>query len=166
MFVNSAVWVIDDESPKNQPSTQLSNFITIVPAYMSFLKRALPETDYFLVTSKVCDCFASIFHEYVVTNNQFNSNGVEQLKTDFDCLVSHLSVPLMLNDDHTLFTNVNNRNYKKVLQSLEMLSSLDAATAKSLRNNAVEPLQIRERFSTKLDCLTDREVNDLLFRII
>lgn len=166
MFVNSAVWVIDDETPKNQPSTQLSNFITIVPAYMSFLKRALPETDYFLVTSKVCDCFASIFHEYVVTNNQFNSNGVEQLKTDFDCLVSHLSVPLMLNDDHTLFTNVNNRNYKKVLQSLEMLSSLDAATAKSLRNNAVEPLQIRERFSTKLDCLADREVNDLLFRII
>ncbi|KAF3987447.1 hypothetical protein FT663_04441 [Candidozyma haemuli var. vulneris] len=165
-FVNSGVWVIDDESHKNQPSPQLSNFITIVPAYMSFLRRALPEADYFLVTSKVCDSFARIFQEYVVTNNQFNANGVEQLKTDFDCLVSHLSGPLLLNSEHPLFTNLSNRNYKKVLQSLEMLSTLDVSTAKTLRGNAVDPSHIRERFENRLDCLTDREINDLLFRIV
>lgn len=165
-FVNSALWVIDDENHKNQPSPQLSNFITIIPAYMSFLRRSLPEADYFLVTSKVCDSFSRIFQEYVVTNNQFNSNGVEQLQTDFDCLVSHLSSSLLLNDEHALFTNMCNRNYRKVKQSLEMLNTLDLATAKSFRNNAADPAQVRELFENGLDCLSDREVNDLLFRLV
>lgn len=165
-FVNSGVWVIDDESHKNQPSTLLSNFITIVPAYMSFLRRSLPDADYFFVTSKVCDSFSRIFQEYVVTNNQFNANGVEQLKTDFDCLLGHLAGPLMLNEDHALFTNSKNRNYKKVLQSLDMLSTLDVSTAKLLRSNAVEASEVRLRFLDNLDCLSDREVNDLLFRIV
>lgn len=166
LFVNSSSWVIGDENHKNQPSSQLSHFITIVPAYASFLRRSLPDADYFLVTSKICDSFSRTFQEYVVTNNQFNANGVEQLKTDFDCLLGHLAGPLMLNEDHALFSNANNRNYKKVIQSLEMLRTVDVSTAKLLRSNAVDASEVRHRFSDKLDCLSDREVNDLLFRIV
>lgn len=162
-YVNSCVWTI--ETPKNQPSPQLSNFITILPAYMSYLKRSLPEVDYFLVSSKVCDTFASVLHEYVITNNKFNKNGVEQLKQDFDCMVGFVSDILLL-DPESKFSNAGNRNYNKVKQSIELMGRFDATTAKVLKTQFSSAGDIREEFENKLDCLSDHDCNDLLHRIV
>lgn len=160
-YANLAAWMVH-EPRGHQPSPVLSNFITILPAYMLYLKRALPEVDYYLVASKVCDSFGAVLQEYVITNNQFNSRGIEQLKIDFDCLVGYLEDGLLLDSD-AKYSNCDNRSFNKVVQSLEVLSTFDAATAKQLRLHPSG--DVRKEFESKLSCLTDNECTDLLYRI-
>lgn len=164
-YVNSCTWNLDDSAVKSEPSPLLSTFVTVITSYTLYLRRALPEVDYFLVTIKICDSFASIFQEYVVTNNQFNKNGVAQLTTDFDYLVRNLDEPLLLNTG-LFYSNGVNKNFRKVLQSIDVLATVDAATAEEERRTFEDGEKIRALFPSRLDALTDRECNDLLYRIL
>lgn len=164
-YVNSCAWIVQEDTSKNQPSTQLTNFIMIMPSYMSFLRRSLPEIDYFLVSSKACDAYASIIQEYVISNNQFNKNGLGQLKIDLKCLDDYLDEYLLL-DTSFKYSNAGNRNYKKLVQSMQMMEHFDATTAKLLKKNMESNADIRAEFSDGLDFLTDNNLRDLLFRIV
>ncbi|KAF5211948.1 putative protein transport protein [Clavispora lusitaniae] len=165
-YVNSCSWIIDDDMKKNnQPSTQLSNFILILPSYMSFLKRSLPELDYFLVSSKVCDSYARVLQEYVISNNQFNKNGLSQLKVDLECLSSYMADYLLMSTNYK-YSNIENRNYKRLMQSVKMMEHFDATTAKLLKRNPDSNNDIRAEFTDGLDCLSDNDLRDLLFRIV
>lgn len=164
-YVNTCVWNIEDSATKDQPSELLSTFVTVATSYMSFLKRALPEPDYFIVASKMCDSFSMIFHEYIVTNNQFNKNGVLQLSTDFSYLERKLEDTLLLGTD-SFFTNASNKNFQKVKQSIELLQALDSETAKNLRKSPTGAQEVRSLTPSIFDALSDRECNDLIFRIL
>lgn len=164
-YVNTSQWNIADADHKNQVSPQLANVVASIPAYMSYLKRTLPEVDYFLVSSKVCDSLANILREYVITNNQFNKNGVDQLRTDVDFLSSQMEQLLLLEADRK-YSNHSNKSYNKVLQSIEMMSYFDAAGAKVLKKQFDNADGIRSQFDSHLDCLTDSDCLDLLFRIV
>lgn len=161
-YVNSNEWNIDQS--KNEVSSQLSTFVTTIPVYMSYLKRTLPEVDYFLISTKVCDSYANVMREYVVTNNQFNSNGVAQLQADIEFLNGNLKPILLLLAGK--YSNQGNRNYNKVLQSVKMMSHFDAATAKEMKTLFENADAIRSQFDDRLDCLTDSDCLDLLFRIV
>lgn len=164
-YVNSCSWIIEEDTSKNQPSTQLTNFIMIIPSYMSYLRRSLPEIDYFLVSSKACDAYATIIRDYVISNNQFNKNGLEQLKIDLKCLNDYMNDYLLI-DTSFKYSNSGNRSYKKLVQSVEMMSHFDASTAKLLKKNMESNNDIRAEFADGLDYLTDNNLRDLLFRIV
>lgn len=164
-YVNSVTWTIEDGSATTLPSVQLSTLTTIVPAYMSYLQRTLPEIDYFLVASQVCDSFSTVVHEYVITNNQFTKAGLAQLKVDIEYMEENLGGPLLM-DPLKQYSNAGNRKYKKILQSIEMMEYFDAATAKSLKRDVESNDSIRALFDDGLDCLSERDIRDLLFRIV
>ncbi|GEQ67270.1 hypothetical protein JCM33374_g934 [Metschnikowia sp. JCM 33374] len=131
-YVNASNWNIEDPHYKVQVSSSLSGFTTTIPAYASYLKRALPEIDYFIISNKICDSYAYILLEYVITNNQFNKRGLEQLQADIDYLYGVLKGDLMLDHSHK-YSNAENKSYKRVTQSIEMMNRFDAAGAKMLK---------------------------------
>lgn len=163
-YINSCTWIVEDDT-KNQPSTQLTNFSIIIPSYMSYLKRTLPEIDYYLISTKVCDSFANTIQEYVISNNQFNKSGLKQLKTDLKCLNDYLKDYLMM-DKNLKYSNARNRKYRKLFQSIRMMERFDAATAKLLKKNLQSNNDIRAEFEDGLNFLSDHEIRDLLFRIV
>lgn len=161
-YVNSVTWTIDSQDP-DHPSAQLSTLTTIVPAYMAYLQRTLPSIDYFLVASQVCDCYSTILHEYVITNNQFSKAGLQQLRVDLDFLEDNLAGPLLMGPGE--LSTAGNKKYRKVLQSVEMMETFDAGTARSLKRDVELNDAIREMFENRLDCLSEGDIRDLLFRI-
>lgn len=164
-YVNSSSWVLEDSRPSGQPAVQLSSITTIIPAYMSYLQRTLPEIDYFVVASKVCDSYASVVLEYIITNNQFNKRGLEQLLLDIAYMAEYLEGPLLM-DPQCKYSNAGNRKYKRVLQSIEMMQHFDGATARVMKRDVNSTGTVRSQFENGLDCLSDNHIRDLLFRIV
>lgn len=164
-YVNASNWNIEDSQYKPQVSSSLSGFTSTIPTYASYLKRSLPEIDYFMISSKICDSYAHVLLEYVITNNQFNALGLQQLQTDIDYLHNVLKDHLMLDHLHK-FSNTENKSYKKVAQSIEMMTRFDASGARLLKKQFQNGESVRSQFESRLDCLSDSECLDLLFRII
>ncbi|SGZ52391.1 CIC11C00000003749 [Sungouiella intermedia] len=164
-YVNSSVWTIDDFEARNLPSVKLAALASIIPTYMAYLERTLPEIDYFLVASKVCDSFSTVVLEYIITNNKFNKNGLVQLQLDLDYLVESFSGPLLM-DPQCKYSNADNRKFKKVIQSIEMMEHFDGATARLMKRDVESNDTIRSQFENRLDCLEENDIRDLLFRII
>ncbi|OBA19321.1 hypothetical protein METBIDRAFT_46586 [Metschnikowia bicuspidata var. bicuspidata NRRL YB-4993] len=164
-YVNDSTWNIEDPQYVPQVSLSLSGFTTTIPAYTSYLKRSLLDIDFTIISSKICDSYAHILLEYVITNNQFNKRGLEQLQTDIHYLDSILKDHLLLDHLHK-YSNSGNKSYKKVFQSIEMMNRFDASGAKLLKKQFLNGETIRSQFESRLDCLSDSECLDLLFRII
>lgn len=164
-YVNSVTWTIEENGHRTQPSVQLLALTTLIPAYMSYLQRTLPEIDYFLVASKVADSYSTVIHEYVITNNQFNKKGLEQVELDIDFLAEYLQKPLLM-DSNFKYSNAGNKKYKRVIQSIKMMQHFDAATARMMKRDVESNDAIRSQFEDGLDCLTDNDIRDLLFRIV
>lgn len=164
-YVNTCTWTIDDKTPRTQPSPQLLTLSTLIPAYMSYLQRTLPEIDYYLVASRVCDSYSTVIHEYVITNNQFNKVGLEQLELDIDFLAEYLYGPLLM-DPNNKYSNADNKKYRRVIQSIKMMQHFDAPTAKLMKRDVDSNDAIRSQFEDRLDCLSENDIRDLLFRIV
>lgn len=164
-YVNSCTWTSDETEARTQPSSQLSALITIIPTYMAYLQRTLPEIDYFLVASKVCDSYSTVVHEYIITNNKFSKSGLMALQIDIDYLAEYLSGPLLM-DPQCKYSNANNRQYRRVIQSIEMMEHFDSATARLMKRDLESNHTIRSQFEDELDCLGENDIRDLLFRIV
>lgn len=164
-YVNSCTWTSDESEARTQSSSQLSALITIIPTYMAYLQRTLPEIDYFLVASKVCDSYSTVFHEYIITNNKFSKSGLKVLQIDMDYLAEYLSGPLLM-DPQCKYSNADNRQYRRVIQSIEMMEHFDGATARLMKRDLESNDTIRSQFEDGLDCLGENDIRDLLFRIV
>ncbi|KAM9899887.1 hypothetical protein OXX69_009303, partial [Metschnikowia pulcherrima] len=164
-YVNASTWNIEDPGYKVQISSTLSALTTTLPTYASYLRRSLPEVDYFMISSKICDSYAQVMLEYVITNNQFTKLGLEQLHTDVEYLQSVLKAPLMLDHTHK-FSNAENKQCKKLAQSIQVMCRFDASGARLLKKQFQNGDSVRSQFEDRLDCLSDSECLDLLFRII
>ena len=164
-YVNASTWNIEDPGHKVQISSSLSALTTTLPTYASYLRRSLPEVDYFMISSKICDSYAQVMLEYVITNNQFTKLGLEQLHTDVEYLQSVLKAPLMLDHTHK-YSNAENKQCKKLAQSIQVMCRFDASGARLLKKQFQNGDSVRSQFEDRLDCLSDSECLDLLFRII
>ncbi|KAM9920763.1 hypothetical protein OXX80_012367, partial [Metschnikowia pulcherrima] len=164
-YVNASTWNIEDPGYKVQISSTLSALTTTLPTYASYLRRSLPEVDYFMISSKICDSYAQVMLEYVITNNQFTKLGLEQLHTDVEYLQSVLKAPLMLDHTHK-YSNAENKQCKKLAQSIQVMCRFDASGARLLKKQFQNGDSVRSQFEDRLDCLSDSECLDLLFRII
>lgn len=157
--------ISSEEGDENERTSQLSNFITMLDAYMTYLKKNLPEIDYYLISSKACDSIALTLLEYVVRNNKFSKKGAENLSDDFQYLQSLLSGVLLLNLSGAL-SNKDNTQLNKVSQSIELLGHFDVSAAKVMKSLFTDSEGIRTQFSSRLGCLSDEDIRDLLYRIL
>lgn len=164
-YVNSCTWTSADTEVRTLPSPQLSALTSIIPTYMAYLQRTLPEIDYFLVASKVCDSYFTVVHDYIITNNKFTKSGLKMLQIDMDYLGEYLSAPLLI-DPQCKYSNAGNRQYKRVLQSIEMMEHFDGAAAKLMKRDVESNDTVRSQFDDQLDCLGENDIRDLLFRIV
>ncbi|CUM62811.1 uncharacterized protein PRCAT00000369001 [Priceomyces carsonii] len=165
-YVTSANWNIKSLPDGAEPSPDLSPLIGNLPMYLEYLKRALSDLDYYVITDRIVTRLSKIFQDYVITNNTFTPQGIEQLKLDFRYLADSFGIDLFLNNNNTNVSNLHNKNYLKVSQSIELLSSLNGLSAKSYKNNTVKFRELRSNFDSQLHDLNDYELNDIVSRII
>lgn len=163
-FANNINW---NESSDDEEaiSFQLSNFVTMMDSYMSYLKKNLSQIDYFLLSTKVCNALALTLLEYVVRNNKFTKSGVAKLKKNFDYLCSMFADTLLLRNEST-FNNHHHHHLAKVSQSIEMLGRFDVGAAKVMKTLFTDGNGIRAQFESTLTDLTDEDIRDLLYRIL
>lgn len=157
--------VSGQEEEDNERISHLSNFATMLDVYLSYLKKNLPEIDYYLIASKACDSIALTLLEYVVRNNKFSKKGVENLKDDVQYLENLLSAVLLL-DLSSTFSNTGNSLLEKVRQSINLLGHFDVSAAKVMKSLFTDSEGIRTQFSSRLGCLSDEDIRDLLYRIL
>lgn len=153
------------ESEERERSSQLSNFTTMLDAYLSYLKRNLPEIDFYLISSKACDSISLTLLEYVIRNNKFSKQGVKNFKDDIQYLESVLSGVLLLDLSGTL-SNKDHSSLNKVHQSIELLEHFDVSAAKVMKSLFTDSEGIRAQFSSRLVSLSDEDIRDLLYRIL
>lgn len=163
-YVNTTSWIVDPLQ-QTQVSGALASFINAVLAYMSYTKKVLPSYDYFVVSSKVCNSYAKVLLEYVITNNQFNQGGIDQLSADIDYINTSLTEDLQL-DPTKRISNAENKSIKKVQQLLEIMRKFDVSGAKIMKKQFDNGAAVRMQFESKLDALSDSECLDILFRIV
>lgn len=163
-FVNNFKWNELSDGVE-EVSSQLSNFVTMMDTYMSYLKKNLSEIDYFLLATKVSDALALTLLEYVVRNNKFSKSGVAKLKMDFEFLKSLFASTLLLRNE-SIFNNHQNHLLAKVSQSIELLGRFDVETAKVMKTLFTDGEGIRAQFDNTLADLTDEDIRDLLYRIV
>lgn len=160
-YVNDAHW----EEDHNGALPALIGFTITVPAYMLYLKRVLPETDFLLVSSQALDAYAHVVTKYIITNHQFSKHALAQLWTDLEYLESCMREPLLLSSD-LRYNNATHKGLRRVSQSIEMMRHFDAEGAKMLKKLFDGGQTVRKQFSHALDALSANEILDLLFRIV
>lgn len=163
-YVNLTEWTGQMDT-KTQATPQLSGFVSLATNYLRFLQSALPELDYFFISSRVCDAYNHILHEYVITNNRYSVAGAKQLATDFEYLEDAIGDQVFLNPE-LVFSNSTNRARGRNIQLIDFLNKLDPHTVKVLKGNPDAIAALRDEFETGLDCLSDGDISDLLFRLV
>lgn len=146
-------------------SLHLAGFVTTIIAYLSYLKKNLPDIDYFLLSGKVCDLIALTLLEYVIRNSKFSKAGVKKLTDDFSYLQFQLEDVLLLGSLDQ-FTNKDNTLLQKAHESIELLGHFDASAAKVMKSLFAESEGIRSQFTRGIASLTDEDIRDLLYRIV
>ncbi|WPK25930.1 hypothetical protein PUMCH_003268 [Australozyma saopauloensis] len=163
-YVNGFDWV-DSASTEQEVSPQLVSFVTTINAYLSYLKKNLPDVDYYLLATKFCDCLYLTLLEYVVRNSKFSKSAVAKLRIDTEYLETHLGEVLLLSQLAAI-SNRDNKVLAKVHESIELLGRFDVSTAKVMKTLFSDSEGIRGEFDDRLEHLTDEDIRDLLYRIV
>mmetsp|Transcript_5215 Transcript_5215/g.5873 ORF Transcript_5215/g.5873 Transcript_5215/m.5873 type:complete len:777 (-) Transcript_5215:9501-11831(-) len=164
-YVNSSQW---DISANNnlEASSDLSLLVNNLPIYMSYLEKCLSDLDYYLITNKIVTLLCVVLREFIITNNQFSATGVKQLKVDFEFIIAQLKHSLLLLLSLNDYSNINNKDYLKVTESIDFLLKIDSQTAKLYKNHYDKISELRLKFDSRLKHLSNHEINDLVFRIL
>lgn len=165
-YVNSSVWNIEGSGPNSDAgSPDLVHFSMTIPPYLAYLRRMLPDVDYYIISSGICDSLASIILEYVITNNQFTNAGIQQLQSDLDHVSSIVGKPLLMTDQG-IYSNAGNKKWRKVMQAVEMMKLIDREGARIFKKRFDEGASVRALFDDGLNCLSNSDIHDLLYRIV
>lgn len=164
-YVNSSQWDIGTNN-NLEASSDLSLLVNNLPIYMSYLEKCLSDLDYYLITNKIVTLLSVVLREFIITNNQFSATGVKQFKVDFEFIISQLKRSLLLSLSLNDNSNINNKEYLKVNESIEFLLEIDTQTAKLFKNHYDKIPELRSKFDGGLKHLSNNEINDLVFRIL
>lgn len=164
-YVNSSQWDINS-SGYIEPSSDLSILVNNLPIYMGYLEKCLSGLDYYLISNKVVTLLSVVLREFIITNNQFSATGVKQMRVDFDFIVNKLKHELLLSLTFAEYSNINNRDYRKVHESIELLEKLDSETSTAFKRNFDKIPSLRSMFDSGLNHLSDHEINDIILRIL
>lgn len=170
VYVNSSQWELNNENIL-EPSSYLSTLVNTLPEYLSVLHKSLSNLDYFIITDKIVSILCDILFEYVLTNNEFNRTGINQLILDFEYIIKILQHHLHFNTDQGAeYSNDLNPDYIKVAQAIDFMDSVDEDTIrkykkmeKKLDNRFLNDLRLK--YEHELKELNNYDINDLLFRI-
>ncbi|KAG7666388.1 uncharacterized protein J8A68_000084 [[Candida] subhashii] len=165
-YVNSSQWELNStiHGDYELPSDDLSTIVNTLPTYLEILRRSLSTLDYFMIVNQVVSIICNIYYEYIITNNQFDRKGVDQLLVDFGHIVTSLHILLFLNcEEHAEFSCDGNDSYVKVCQAIDLLDSLDKNKRYSPDNDYQE---LRKEYEHGLSMLTRNELHDLIARVI
>lgn len=170
VYVNSSQWELNNENML-EPSSHLSTLVNTLPEYLSVLQKSLSNLDYFIITDKIVSILCDILYEYVLTNNEFNRTGINQLILDFEYIIKILQHHLHFNTDQGAeYSNDLNPDYIKVAQAIDFMDSVDEDTIRKYKK--IEKKldyaflnDLRLKYEHELKELNNYEINDLLFRI-
>ncbi|CCE72548.1 Piso0_000130 [Millerozyma farinosa CBS 7064] len=158
-YVNSTRWDIS-YSP-SEISAEIIPLVQILPTSLDLLKKSLPKVEYFIITDQIVTNFCFIFFDYIITNNQFSINGVNQLNMDFNYISDQLKHNLFLVSDVSGYSNLQNKSYLKVKQSIDLLNN---RTSKSPEGEHIPSL--RHSADHHFDLLSDHEIRGLVRRVL
>ncbi|KAL6451655.1 LOW QUALITY PROTEIN: TIP20 Protein transport protein TIP20 [Candida maltosa Xu316] len=177
-YVNTSIWELETNSKDGEeeeeglePSTHLGLLVGKLAEYLETLSKSLSNLDYFMISDKVVSILCDILFEYVLTNNEFNRAGVNQLITDFEYMVKSLQYPLHFNaDEGAEYSNDHNDKYLKIVQALDLMESIDPSVIreykrKSDKLDAKFIEDVRTKYTHRLKELNNYDINNLLIRI-
>lgn len=158
-YVNSTRWDIL-YSPSGI-SAEIIPLVQMLPTSLDLLKKSLPKVEYFIITDQIVTNFCFIFYDYIITNNQFSINGVNQLNIDFNYISDQLKHNLFLVSDVSGYSNLQNKSYLKVKQSIDLLNN---RTSKSPEGENIP--RLRYSADHHFDLLLDHEIRGLVRRVL
>lgn len=163
-YVNSSQWNLQLTIGNTEPSPKLADLLTGVPTYMGFLRKCISEVDYCFISDRITSILSQILQEYILTNNRFSRHGIEQFKTDLHFVVESTKNDLLLVPLE--YSNSANGSFLKLQESVQLVLTVDAQTAKVVRKRYEALGEIRLQFEGGLAHLLDHEMADLLHRIV
>lgn len=158
-YVNSTRW--DILYSPSEISAEIIPLVQILPTSLDLLKKSLPKVEYFIITDQIVTSFCFIFFDYIITNNQFSINGVNQLNMDFNYISDQLKHNLFLVSDVSGYSNLQNKSYLKVKQSIDLLNN---RTSKSPEGENIP--RLRYSADHHFDLLLDHEIRGLVRRVL
>ncbi|CCE73111.1 Piso0_000130 [Millerozyma farinosa CBS 7064] len=158
-YVNSTRWDIS-YSP-SEISPEIIPLVQILPTSLDLLKKSLPKVEYFIITDQIVTNFCFIFFYYIITNNQFSVNGVNQLNMDFNYISDQLKYNLFLVSDVSGYSNLQNKSYLKVKQSIDLLNNRTSKTS-----DGEHIPRLRNSADHHFDLLSDHEIRGLVRRVL
>ena len=157
--------MVDNESIPD-PSGELSMVVTNIPVFLDYIQRCVSKSDYYVIVDKIVSLLSVILREYIITNNQFNSNGVKQLQVDVEFLTARLLTALLLDPQALTYTTLLNKDYLRIADSVKFLNVVNLETASKYKRQYDRIGELRRMFDNNLQNLSDHSISDLIVRII
>lgn len=167
-YVNSSQWnqpMLDNETIPD-PSGELSMVVINMPVFLDYIQRCVSRSDYYVIVDKIVSLLSVILREYIITNNQFNSNGVKQLQVDVDFLTARLLTALLLDPQALTYNTLLNKDYLRIVDSVKFLNAVNVETALKYKRQYDKIGELRRMFDNNLQNLSDHSISDLIVRII
>lgn len=163
-YVNTSQWDIPESEGDLEPSGDLRGLIITVLNDAELLRKALSDLEFSYYAHVMLSTIAKIFQEFIITNNRFSETGVEQLSVDYHYILSQIESQLLLHET-SKYSIADNVDHHVVLQSISVLGEACSRRGdiKALRRDLTK---FRDEFDSGLLSLSDRQVDDLLQRIV
>lgn len=185
-YVNLSEWdspstaTRSDKNSELEPSAYLTPLITLLPQYLDIISRSVSQLDYFIISDNAVSSLCQILFEYVLTNNEFNRNGIDQMLVDFEYIVKFLQYSLNLNTLDTYseayeYSNDTNSDYVKIVQAIDLLDSVDPDMIINFKQETLDKnsaqlnefvTKLRLKYQHELKELTNYDIQNLLSRVM
>lgn len=169
-----------DKNSELEPSVYLTPLISLLPQYLDIISRSVSQLDYFIISDNTVSTLCQILFEYVLTNNEFDRNGINQLLVDFGYIVKFLQYSLNLNtldtySDAFEYSNDTNSDYVKIVQAIDLLDSVDHDVITNFNQEKLDHnsaklnefvTKLRLKYQHELKELTNYDIQNLLSRVV